>query len=127
MARNPKGVKGGARFLRRLEAIRKNSENALGAALFKEGSRIMARSKELVPVDTGLLRSTGTVFPPVEKGDKVTVVIAYGTNYGLPVHERLDVFHPTGQAKFLTRAMQEAAPGFSERIAASMRKKASGK
>ena len=41
---------------------------AAGEALYEEGNRIMGQSVQLVPVDTGNLRSTSHVDRPVHHG-----------------------------------------------------------
>lgn len=51
-------------------------------------------------------------------GDKVrgrtSVLVGYTQNYALPVHERLDVFHPVGQAKYLEQPARTLAPELAE-------------
>lgn len=37
----------------------------------------------------------------------VSVIVGYQTNYALHVHERMDIFHPVGQAKFLEQPARE--------------------
>lgn len=77
------------------------------------GEDVLALSAERCPVDTGTLRATGHVEGPTAKGDKVDIVVGYGgpaAPYALPVHERLGVRHPVGQAKFLESAALEYEP-----------------
>lgn len=77
---------------------------AIKAGLVEEAESIMAESKSVTPVDTGVLRASGTVLPPEQHGTKVTVTMGYGgaaQQYAIPVHERLGVSHPSGQAKYL--------------------------
>jgi hypothetical protein len=101
---------------------------ALDAALYKEGEREMTLSKHLVPVDTGSLRSTGHVDEPVRDGDTVYVGLGYGgvagngteVGYAAAVHERLDLHHKVGQAKYLEQPMKEEySSGRTEEVIAA--------
>ena len=51
---------------------------ATGEALYEEGQRIMGQSVQLVPVDTGNLRSTSHVDRPVIAGSRAEVELSYG-------------------------------------------------
>jgi len=84
-------------------------------ALFSAAEDMMSESKRRTPVDTGRLRSTGHVKPPEEKGGKVEVTMAYGTDYAIYVHER-PASHPTGQMKYLESAVNEGANGLTDRL-----------
>lgn len=93
-----------------------------------------ARSQELVPRDTDTLADSMRISDPVIDGTTATVVLSYGqpddsnpksggpsADYAVTVHERLDVPHATGQAKYLENAQLEAATGFTAAIAAKMK------
>lgn len=113
---------------------------ALGVALYKEGSRILSESQPLVPVDTGTLRASGYVTPPVREGDTVKVTIGYGgpaakinpktgessESYAIYVHENLEAHHPVGQAKYLETPFNAAKQGIDERIIAEVRAQLAG-
>lgn len=80
------------------------------APVYRRAERIMTDSKQhYVPVDTGNLRSTGHVDPPVVGGEEVTVDLGFGgtaangaeVGYALRVHEDLQMHHRVGQAKYL--------------------------
>ena len=88
----------------------------VAAALFQEGENIMAVSKRRTPVDTGNLRSSGHVKPPKTKGGETEVMLAYGTDYAIYVHEILTATHPSGQAKYLESAVKEAAGAFTANV-----------
>lgn len=95
---------------------------ALGDILHDEMEAIMVRATELCPVDTGTLRDSAKVSPPMRQGAQaVAVEGSFGGNareYAAYVHERLDVYHePPTQAKFLETAAIEALDGMLERIA----------
>lgn len=63
--------------------------------------RILKVAKEKTPVDTGFLKSSGEV---VEESDGW--MVRFTAKYALPVHERTEVNHPVGQAKFLEDAAE---------------------
>lgn len=66
---------------------------------------ILTRAQQLTPVDTGRLRASGYTK---RRGTKVE--IGFKAPYSLYVHERTDLHHTNGQAKFLETAMNELAP-----------------
>lgn len=99
-----------------LKKVAKSHPAALAAALYQEGFSIMAESQKKVPVDTGRLRSTGYVAPPQEGDDAPTVEVGYGTDYGIYVHERTELRHTVGEAKFLEKAVNEAIAGYNRRL-----------
>lgn len=77
----------------------------------------MTEAKERTPVDTGTLRGSGYVDLPQDQGDRITQTFGFGgaaSDYALIVHERLDVNHPTGQAKFLESVVLERERELSE-------------
>ena len=94
---------------------------AVAGSVMDEAEAIMATSKEhYCPVDTGILRASGIVLPPVITGQHVDVTMGYGGNassYALEVHENLSVQHPVGQAKYLEVPILAAASGMVDRIA----------
>ena len=102
------------------------AKEMLGKALYREAEYIMSDAKQLCPVDTGNLRASGHVTQPEVTGESVSVVLGFGgpaVKYALPVHERLDVHHPNGQAKYLEQPMLAAAKNLESRLASYMRGK----
>jgi len=105
-----------------------------GRALYAEALEIQKTSMRRTPVDTrpnadypnqraphpGQLRASHITNKPELVRGEVTVKIEVGgpaAPYALPVHERLDVHHPVGEAKFLEKSVYEAQPGMGDRIA----------
>jgi hypothetical protein len=91
--------------------------------LREEAEEVMTRSKELVPVDTGTLRSTGHVPPTRREGNSVEVDMAYGgpaAGYAVHVHENLKAgIHwsvPGTGPKFLERPYLAALPGIPAKL-----------
>ncbi len=89
----------------------------LAAALTQEGEEIMGKAVKDTPVDTGRLRSTGHVKPPDRSGKKVSVELAFGTDYAIFVHEISGASHPSGRSKFLEANVLAAESGFGRRVA----------
>ena len=81
-------------------------------------------SQREVPVKWGVLRSTGTVFPPQRRGAAIEVVLAYGgpaAPYAWIQHEKLSLKHdePT-KAKYLEDPVYAAKPTFEQQLARRM-------
>lgn len=117
----------------RLNALATGLLQQAAAALSQEAEAIMTEAKERTPVETGALRASGHVVPPVLEGGEATIVLAFGgdgavnehgvpvDSYAVVVHEDLEAHHPVGEAKFLERPLLEHAPGLPEAVAARMR------
>ena len=89
----------------RIRALEKTAPEAVIIGLMALGERIMSDAVKRVPVDTGRLRSSGYVAPPARTGVRNAVEIGFGTDYAIPVHERTELTHTTGEAKFLQNAI----------------------
>jgi len=104
----------------RLKELGDRAEKELGGALYREGEKIMATSKrDYVPVDTGMLRSTGHVRLP-QKGP--VVYFGYGgpaSKYARVQHDGM-YHHKIGERKYLERPLMIAIPGMGDRIAKSL-------
>ncbi len=101
----------------KLQQLSQAAVEAMGKGLYRAGEQIMTASKEECPVDTGTLRSTGHVEQPKVEGKSVTVQLGYGgpaAPYAIWVHERLDLHHTVGKAKFLEDPARAAAPQAGE-------------
>jgi len=90
------------------EALKKHPElitRTVEIELFKQGNIIMTQAKELTPVLTGALRSSGYVESPKRVKDKILVTMGFGgtaQKYAVYVHENMTARHnPPTQAKFL--------------------------
>lgn len=55
--------------------------------------------------------------------DKISVVIGYSQSYALEVHERTDIQHKVGQAKYLEEAARSNAPAIKEMLRRADKKK----
>jgi hypothetical protein len=102
---------------RKLFELMAKARGAAAAALYQEGLAVDAESVKRTPVDTGRLRATHYVSPPTQRGAHVVVEIGNGTEYAIHVHERTELHHKTGEAKFLQNAMNARKAGMLERLA----------
>lgn len=114
-------IRGARELKRNLRRYTRRAPGALGAALYQEAEAIMAESKKQVPVDTGRLRSTGYVAAPVFVRRSPRVEMGYGTDYAVYVHERTELHHTVGKAKYLEDPLKAATRGFVRRLAARTR------
>jgi hypothetical protein len=113
-----------------IEALRQSWQRLLpqartGAAqaLKTEAERILESSLPLVPVDTGLMLSSGMVEGPTVSGQEATVLIRYGGHglapYTIRQHEDTTLNHPNGgQSHFLSEPVFAATGGMAERLGA---------
>jgi hypothetical protein len=115
------------RFALTLDGLGPQLLGYAAAALFEEAELIMADSKDRVPVDEGILKSSGHVTEPERHGDELRVTLAYGgpaEAYAIVQHENLDYHHTVGGPKFLELAILDAEPKLADRVAAAIRAKA---
>jgi hypothetical protein len=78
-------------------------------------------TQAMVPVDTGYLKSTGSIkFGG--SGVQFSFMIGYGADYAIYVHERLDQYHePPTAAKFVERPMRESRGVVNQMVIAAIR------
>lgn len=101
--------------------------DAIGTAMLRRasqalnaiGEETMTDAKDQTPVQYGVLKNSGHVAQHATPGD-LEVVLAFGTEYAVYVHERLDVRHTNGNAKFLERAVNKTASHLAQDIAQAM-------
>jgi|688.fasta_scaffold941085_1 hypothetical protein len=100
---------------KRISKVERNYLHAMALALQQEGESIADSSKEIVPKETGALARTIFVRPRVRaKGSHV--LVGYGAWYAAIVHQRLDVRHENGKAKFLEQPLNDASNGYIQRV-----------
>lgn len=119
-------VEGLDRLKRKFDRIKIDGDAEIGRALYLEGERIMMVSKHLVPVDTGVLRNSGHVAPLTRESGGWLVVLGYGgpaAPYAQAVHEKTNVPHKVGQAKYLETPAVEAAADIPGRIRDRLRRR----
>ena len=103
----------------KMAAVANRVHTAVGVALYNEGLIEMAESMARTPVKTGALRGSHITRHPEYRGQDVSVTIEVGgpaAPYAVVVHEDLEAFHPTGQAKYLESTIMQSAPFMLDRI-----------
>jgi hypothetical protein len=110
-------LQGSQTFKRKLAAAAAVGPPSLLAALFQEANVILTASKQdYVPVDTGALRASGFVEPPVVTPEGGSVTLGFGgpsAPYAVIVHEDLTKRHPVGQAKYLEIPLRARIEGMA--------------
>ena len=109
------------RFQANLRQAQGKARAAAKRGLAKFANHVIGESQALCPVDTGTLAASGTVGDLEESGEKLSITIGHNTTYAAAVHERLDVHHPQGQAKYLETAVRNNVPKAAEFIANEVR------
>lgn len=114
-------IKGRAEMERAIRTLGENGPKAMALALENEAERIMNQAKDIVPVDTTALETSGIVDLPMISGSDVTVKMGFGgaaSAYAEVQHEELSYYHkPPTQAKYLEQPLQEAAEDMGFRLA----------
>lgn len=114
----------------RLRTVVTQMAQAAPTAAVLEGQQIMQTSQALVPVLTGLLRSTGHV-DLLSAYQAVVVELSYGMHgtapYAAKIHEDTSMNHPRGgQSHFLSEPFFAATAGMLERLATTIRSQMGG-
>jgi hypothetical protein len=97
----------------------RNMATAVEAFMYEELPEVVAAT----PFLSGNLRSTEHVEKAVINGKLVSCDIVAGgpdAPYALVVHERLDVYHPIGGAKYIERVLNQSAPHAASRLASKL-------
>lgn len=115
------------------------------AGVFETAELVIGRSKELCPVDHGILRKSGYAITQsmalegagseparellADAPDVVVAVVGHGgpaIPYALVQHERTDFHHEVGQAKYLETALHTEGLQLMERIAVRVNRQLAG-
>lgn len=99
-------VKGADEAAKALESLGTEYQARLGAGLLKAGLKLQREAQLRVPVDTGNLKASAETRLK-RAGKKSSATVIFTANYALFVHERLDIAHQVGEAKYLENAYEE--------------------
>lgn len=103
-------IKGGPalkKSLRSIDTVKVRPK--ISKALLAGGEIVVADAKKRTPVDTGALRANVNMTPYNITSDGGSLNIAYLQEYAPYVHERLELKHRVGEAKFLENAMMNGS------------------
>lgn len=119
-----------------LEQARWDFLDAGMAAGQEIAEEIMAESRMQIPRETGAAAESG--FVEVEREDRHQHKVRFGyggaatrinpktgkstADYIVPLHERLDTFHPNGNAKFLENPVNQKLQQIEGRLGSKLRK-----
>ena len=97
---------------RKLDAISKRVPLEAARALNEEHEIVMTQAKQLAPVDTGVMRASGTVDPPTITSRGIESKGSFGgasEKYVQRQHEDAALSHTVGQVKFYEQPFLERA------------------
>ncbi len=101
-------------FQRRMQVLERQVEGAGRKALRDAAEVVLGEAQQLCPVKTGTLAGSATVDEAAS--DDRNVQFGFNTDYAAIVHEREDVAHEQGQAKFLQEAIQRTLPRVNDAL-----------
>ncbi len=120
-------------LIARVERAREDLLWNAGRAAYQLAEEIMTDSKEIVPVDKGILMNSGYVPAPVVQGSLITVELGYGgaaAPYAATVHEMMDGHvhwtRPGSGPKYLETPFKAKQGLLPERVADSARESFKG-
>ncbi len=105
-------VTGGAALRRNLRRVtNKVVPDAAAAGIYGLGVENIRKAAERIPVASGTARASAYSTLPVETSRGPVVESGFGGKadaYIVGLHERTEISHPTGRAKFLESAVNES-------------------
>ena len=108
-----------------LQALQRKAMRALERGTEAAAGNVERDAEPLIPVDEGIARESLRQDPPRRRGDRVSVDVEVGGGqpwYAPIVHERTDVRHDVGQAKFLEQPLLSNVPETREEIRQAARR-----
>jgi hypothetical protein len=78
---------------------------------------VLSQAIELAPIKFGDLKASGYAEDAVWDGSMLFATLGFGVYYAAAVHERLDVHHDQGQAKFVEVPIRQNAPRMAPYVA----------
>lgn len=106
-------ITGAEQFSALMDQLGDRAPRAVQGSLHRSAERVMTISKDqFVPVDTGALRSSGTVQSEI-RGNVIEVLLGYGgaaSGYAIYVHEINKNYRGGRQWKFLEQPLKAAIP-----------------
>jgi hypothetical protein len=129
-------VSGEELLLNALQRMAVTKSSAAHKALMAEAEDLKRRSQQQVPTETGTLHDTAYIEDKSQGRNDITIRVGYGgpndkinpktrkaaSSYAVIVHERLDVSHPKGKAKFLEDPANQLKRELASRLAKRLRR-----
>ena len=104
-----------------IAAHKRKTARGMRAGLIMAGLFLQREAQLIVPVDTTDLKESANTRPE-GKGMDTQVVVSFGTEYAVYVHENLEARHAPGkQAKFLETPLREKGDRMAEIVVETMR------
>lgn len=110
-----------SKFLAGLDEGKDRAIKAGEQAVDQYANRVVGKAQKLAPKLTGALAGSGIAEKAQFNGHDIRATVGFNTNYAAAVHERLDVHHENGQAKFLETPMRTEAPKLPPFVEKAMR------
>jgi len=108
-------VTGIDRQIRALELLGSKTQATMNDKMLTLANAILIRAKQLVPVDTGVLKASGEVVKRGGRGLQ-RYTVRFTAPYAIYVHENLSARHAHGkEAKFLEKSVIEKVADFARR------------
>jgi hypothetical protein len=117
-------LKGLKTMTKNMTSFEKNRlPRAYRVAILKALLLVEAESMRRTPVDTGNLRSSAGGNSRITKANRqgASGEMGYTANYAVHVHERTDLHHTNGEAKFLQNAISAVLPKLPNEIGMSIK------
>lgn len=96
---------------RNLSQAPENMHKAAGLAVYRAAVKILKDAQPLTPKDTGQLRRSRFATKPFLVGHGPIVVLGYGTDYAVMVHENTQFNYNPGTSRYLKKAMRRFDSG----------------
>lgn len=87
----------------------------IDGALLREANDILDEATPRAPIDTGALRASR--YAKADYRQPNAVVFGYTAPYAAAVHERTEVYHATGEAKWLIKVINKRSAQTAGNIA----------
>lgn len=117
-------IKGIKSLNRKIGSIKNDvGPKAYASSLIKILLSVEAEMIPRTPIATGKLRRSGTGNATITKVgvNGAKGMVFYTANYAVFVHERTELRHNTGEAKFLQNAILAVAPTINSKLASSIK------
>lgn len=114
---------------RNMKAAIERMQQGAKAGAYQAAGNIITEAKERCPVDVGTLAGSGYAGQPTIEGSILTVPMGFGgpaEDYAIVQHEKLELHHAKGEAKFLERALDSQRGDVGPLIAARIREALGG-